>query len=280
MILDLVAEALRARAREARALGARQRGREEQPRRRRASTSTISSSARSTVDEGPSMWRDPPARAGPRQLDPEADQPRARRARRGVIVGQKVHPYGFRLGSLYGWQSNWFAERRYAEQLHEDIAIRKFIKKKLYHAGISQVVIERTGDKVVLNIHTARPGHPDRQARRRGRDAARGAGRLHREPRDVHQHQGDPQGGARRAARGRERRAPARAPRRVPARDEEGRHVDDEVRRRRASASSARAGSAAPRWAAASGTARGACRCTRCAPRSTTASPRRRPPTA
>jgi len=73
-------------------------------------------------------------------------------------VGQKVHPYGFRLGSLYGWQSNWFSERRYAEQLHEDIAIRKFIKKKLYHAGISRVVIERTGDKVVLNIHTARPG--------------------------------------------------------------------------------------------------------------------------
>ena len=65
-------------------------------------------------------------------------------------MGQKVHPYGFRLGSLYGWQSNWFSERRYAEQLHEDIAIRKFIKKKLYHAGISRVVIERTGDKVVL----------------------------------------------------------------------------------------------------------------------------------
>ena len=73
-------------------------------------------------------------------------------------MGQKVHPYGFRLGSLYGWQSNWFSERRYAEQLHEDITIRKFIKKKLYHAGISRVVIERTGDKVVLNIHTARPG--------------------------------------------------------------------------------------------------------------------------
>ena len=73
-------------------------------------------------------------------------------------MGQKVHPYGFRLGTLYGWQSNWFAEQRYAEQLHEDIKIRAFVKKKLYHAGISRVVIERTGDKVVLNIHTARPG--------------------------------------------------------------------------------------------------------------------------
>jgi len=73
-------------------------------------------------------------------------------------VGQKVHPYGFRLGTLYGWQSNWFADRRYAEQLHEDIAIRSFIKKKLYHAGISKVVIERTVEKVVVNIHSARPG--------------------------------------------------------------------------------------------------------------------------
>ena len=46
-------------------------------------------------------------------------------------MGQKVHPYGFRLGTLYGWQSNWFAERNYAEQLHEDVKIRAFIKKKL-----------------------------------------------------------------------------------------------------------------------------------------------------
>jgi len=73
-------------------------------------------------------------------------------------VGQKVHPYGFRIGTLYGWQSNWFAERRYADRLHEDIHIRNYIKKKLYHAGISRVVIDRTGDKVVVNIHTARPG--------------------------------------------------------------------------------------------------------------------------
>ena len=68
-------------------------------------------------------------------------------------MGQKVHPYGFRLGTLYGWQSNWFASKNYAAQLHEDLRIRKFIKKKLYHAGISKVVIERTGDKVVVNIH-------------------------------------------------------------------------------------------------------------------------------
>ncbi len=73
-------------------------------------------------------------------------------------MGQKVHPYGFRLGTLYGWQSNWFAERGYRTQLHQDIKIRKFIKKKLFHAGISKVVIDRTGEKIVVNIHTARPG--------------------------------------------------------------------------------------------------------------------------
>jgi small subunit ribosomal protein S3 len=73
-------------------------------------------------------------------------------------VGQKVHPYGFRIGTLYGWQSNWFAERHYADQLHQDLKLRNYIKKKLYHAGIAKVVIDRTGDKVVVNIHTARPG--------------------------------------------------------------------------------------------------------------------------
>jgi len=73
-------------------------------------------------------------------------------------VGQKVHPYGFRIGTLYGWQSNWFAERHYAERLHEDIRLRNYIKKKLFHAGISKVVIDRTGDKVVVNVYTARPG--------------------------------------------------------------------------------------------------------------------------
>ncbi len=73
-------------------------------------------------------------------------------------MGQKVHPYGFRIGTLYGWHSNWFAEKHYAQQLHEDLQLRKFIKKKLYHAGISKVVIDRTGEKIVVNIHTARPG--------------------------------------------------------------------------------------------------------------------------
>jgi small subunit ribosomal protein S3 len=73
-------------------------------------------------------------------------------------MGQKVHPYGFRLGILNGWQSNWFAERGYSQMLHEDLRIRAYIKKKVYHAGISRVVIERRADKLAVNIHTARPG--------------------------------------------------------------------------------------------------------------------------
>jgi small subunit ribosomal protein S3 len=74
------------------------------------------------------------------------------------LVGQKVHPYGFRLGVIYGWQSNWFAERGYASMLHEDLRIRDHIKRKLYHAGISRIVVERRADKMSVNIHTARPG--------------------------------------------------------------------------------------------------------------------------
>jgi small subunit ribosomal protein S3 len=101
-------------------------------------------------------------------MDPAKDESRVHRTGGTLVgrrpkqgqknLGQKVHPYGFRLGTLYGWQSNWFAERGYCTQLHEDIKIRKFIKKKLFHAGISKVVIDRTGEKIVVNIHTARPG--------------------------------------------------------------------------------------------------------------------------
>ncbi len=73
-------------------------------------------------------------------------------------MGQKVHPDGFRLGFINGWQSNWFAERGYGQMLHEDLKIRDFIKKKVSHAGISRIVIERRADKMAVNIHTARPG--------------------------------------------------------------------------------------------------------------------------
>jgi len=74
-------------------------------------------------------------------------------------VGHKVNPYGFRLGVIYPWKSNWYAGRReYAGQLHEDIWIRKHIRSRLSRAGISSIDIERKGDQIWVFIRTARPG--------------------------------------------------------------------------------------------------------------------------
>jgi len=73
-------------------------------------------------------------------------------------MGQKVHPKGFRLGILEGWESRWFAEKEYTSLLHDDIRTREFIKKRLSHAGIAKVEIERAANKAKINIYTARPG--------------------------------------------------------------------------------------------------------------------------
>src|SRR6266487_4111588 len=73
-------------------------------------------------------------------------------------MGQKVHPVGFRLGINKTWQSNWYAKRNYADLLHEDLMIRRHIKARLYHAGISKVEIERAANRAKINIYTARPG--------------------------------------------------------------------------------------------------------------------------
>lgn len=73
-------------------------------------------------------------------------------------MGQKTHPIGFRLGITKTWVSRWYSRRNYSKFLHEDIRIREYLKKKLYHAGISKIEIERTADKLIINIHTARPG--------------------------------------------------------------------------------------------------------------------------
>jgi small subunit ribosomal protein S3 len=74
-------------------------------------------------------------------------------------VGQKIHPYGFRLGIIYPWKSNWYANRRdYIEALHEDIWIRRHIRSRLSRAGISSIDIERKGDQIWVYIRTARPG--------------------------------------------------------------------------------------------------------------------------
>ena len=73
-------------------------------------------------------------------------------------MGHKVNPYGFRLGVIYPWKSNWYARKDYADQLHEDVWIRKHIRGRLSRAGISSIDIERKGDQIWVFIRTARPG--------------------------------------------------------------------------------------------------------------------------
>ncbi len=73
-------------------------------------------------------------------------------------MGQKTHPYGFRLGYNKPWKSRWYADRDYAELLHEDVKLRRELKEKLKSAGISSIDIERAANKLVVRIYTARPG--------------------------------------------------------------------------------------------------------------------------
>ncbi len=73
-------------------------------------------------------------------------------------MGQKIHPYGFRLGYNKDWRSRWFSTKDYPKNVFEDDTIRTFVKKKLYHAGISRIEIERAANKARLIIYTARPG--------------------------------------------------------------------------------------------------------------------------
>ena len=73
-------------------------------------------------------------------------------------MGQKVHPYGFRLGIIKDWRSRWYSEKEYAANLQEDLRIRSYVKKRLIHAGVSAVEIERKSSRVHVIIHTARPG--------------------------------------------------------------------------------------------------------------------------
>src|ERR1700675_4093353 len=73
-------------------------------------------------------------------------------------MGQKTHPKLFRIGVIDTWDSKWFARHDYAKLLHGDLKIKKFLKSRLYHAGISRIEIESAGKKAKINIHTARPG--------------------------------------------------------------------------------------------------------------------------
>ena len=73
-------------------------------------------------------------------------------------MGQKTHPYGFRLVYNKSWKSRWYAEHDYAKLLQEDLALRSMLKKRLSHAGVSDVDIERAADKLRVTIYTSRPG--------------------------------------------------------------------------------------------------------------------------
>ena len=73
-------------------------------------------------------------------------------------MGQKVHPIGMRVGVIRDWNAKWYAEKEYAEYLHEDLRIRKFIASKLADAAVSTVEIERAANRVNVSIHTAKPG--------------------------------------------------------------------------------------------------------------------------
>ena len=73
-------------------------------------------------------------------------------------MGQKVHPIGMRVGIIRDWDAKWYAEKEYAEFLHEDLRIRKFIATKLADAAVSTIEIERAANRVNISIHTAKPG--------------------------------------------------------------------------------------------------------------------------
>ena len=73
-------------------------------------------------------------------------------------MGQKTHPYGFRLGVIKTWKSTWFEDKQYADWLHQDLALKRTIRKKFSHAGIADIEIERAANKAKVVIYTSRPG--------------------------------------------------------------------------------------------------------------------------
>ncbi|MGI6574331.1 MAG: 30S ribosomal protein S3 [bacterium] len=73
-------------------------------------------------------------------------------------MGQKVNPVGLRIGIIKDWKSKWYADKDYVDLLHEDLAIRNYVKDKLYHAGVSSIEIERAANRVRITIQTAKPG--------------------------------------------------------------------------------------------------------------------------
>ena len=73
-------------------------------------------------------------------------------------MGQKINPTGFRVGVIRDWDAKWYADKDFADYLHEDIEIRNFINKKLQDASVSRIEIERAAKRVNISVHTAKPG--------------------------------------------------------------------------------------------------------------------------
>src|SRR6202140_2009101 len=73
-------------------------------------------------------------------------------------MGQKVHPYGFRLGVTKTWRSRWFSKQDYAKLLREDLELRESLRERLKAAGVSSIEVDRPGNKLRITIHTSRPG--------------------------------------------------------------------------------------------------------------------------
>ena len=240
---------------------------------------------RGWVDEGPTLKRFRPRAYGrATQIRKRTSPHHARRrdrSERSPAVGHKVNPYGFRLGVIYPWKSNWYAGRDYATYLHQDVRIRKHIRGRLSRAGISSIDIERKGDQVWVFIRTARPGivigRKGAEVERIRKDLERITGkRVDVKVEDMNQTASDTrpetdatllaQGVAEQLA-GRVVVPPGHAPR----------GPDRHARRRPGRPGAVRRPPGRRRdVAAASGTARAASRCTRSGPRSTTARPRPR----
>ena len=268
------------------------------PTRRTTSTSTRDTLVVSAAyaDEGPTLKRFRPRAQGRAyrirkrtshitvEVESRARQDRARRTRRcegeGPLVGQKINPHGFRLGITTDWKSRWYADKQYAEYVKEDVEIRRMLSKGMERAGISKVEIERTRDRVRVDIHTARPGIV---IGRRGAEADRIRGELEKltgkqvqlNILEVKNAEADAQLVAQGVAEQLSNRVAFRRAMRKAIQS-----AMRSARRSRASGCSAPVASAVRRCRARSSTARVGFRCTRCAPTSTTASSRPAPPSA
>ena len=194
-------------------------------------------------------------------------------------MGQKTHPKMFRLGVIETWDSKWFARHDYPKLLHEDFRVTKFLKDPALSRGHLAHRDRAGGQQSEDQYSHGASRHRDRQKRRRDRKTQRRNHQAHQAG-NLHQHSRSAKTGSRRPAGRGKRRVAIRAARRLSPGDEGKRFPRHAHGRPGRENSIAPAGWAVRKSRARSGTARGACRCTRCAPISATASPRRARPTA